>query len=185
MIRVALPTDELLIRAGTGDKVAFAAFYDDTAGRVLSVVRRVLRDPAQSEEVTQDIFLEAWQTARRYDVTKAAAATWILTMAHRRAVDRVRASQASRDRDFKVGMRDLGHDFDHVSEEVEIRSDFARAKRALAALTELQREAVSLVYLDGFTQSELAERLQLPLGTVKTRLRDGLLRMRAEMATAS
>lgn len=185
MNRVPLPTDELLIRSGTGDKIAFAAFYDDTAGRVLSIVRRVLRDPAQSEEVTQDIFLEAWQTAKRYDVTKAAAATWIMTIAHRRAVDRVRSSQSSRDRDFKVGMRDLAHDFDHVSEEVEIRSDFARAKRALAALTELQREAVSLVYLDGFSQSELAERLHLPLGTVKTRLRDGLMRMRAEMATAS
>jgi RNA polymerase sigma-70 factor, ECF subfamily len=185
MTRTLMPADELMQRVAQGDKAAFAQFYDDTSTLVYSVVRRVLRDPSQSEEVTQDIYLEAWRTAARYEAATASATTWIVTMAHRRAIDRVRSSQASRDRDFKVGVRDLAHEFDHVSEEVEIRSDFARAKEALAALTALQREIVSLVYFDGYTQSELAERMQIPLSTIKTRLRDGLIRMRAEMTATA
>ena len=184
-VRLVVPTDELLIRVGNGDRAAFAEFYDATSTLVFSMVLRVLRDRAQSEEVTQDVYLEAWSTAARFDATKASATTWIATMAHRRAIDRVRASQASRNRDVKIGIRDLAPEFDHVSEEVEVRSEFARARKALAALTELQREVVSLVYFEGFTQAELADQLQIPIGTVKTRLRDGLLRMRAEMTLAS
>lgn len=174
-----------MMRVAQGDKVAFAQFYDETSTLVFSVALRVLRDRAQSEEVTQDIYLEAWTTAARYDSTKASATTWIVTMAHRRAIDRVRASQASRDRDYKIGIRDFGSEHDHVAEEVEVHSEFARARKALAALTALQREVVSLVYLEGYTQSEVSERMRVPLGTVKTRLRDGLLRMRAEMTITS
>lgn len=183
--RSVVPSDELMIRVGDGDRAAFAQFYDETCKLVFSVVVRVLRDRAQAEEVTQDIYLEAWTTAARYDSAKASATTWIVTMAHRRAIDRVRSSQSSRNRDVKIGIRDLDREFDHVSEEVEVHSEFARARKALAALTALQREVVSLVYFDGYTQSELAEQLQVPLGTIKTRLRDGLLRMRAEMTPAS
>jgi RNA polymerase sigma-70 factor (ECF subfamily) len=123
--------------------------------------------------------------AARFDATRASATTWMVTIAHRRAIDRVRSSQSSRNRDIKIGIRDLDREFDHVSEEVEVHSEFARARKALTALTALQREAVSLVYFDGYTQSELAEHMQIPLGTIKTRLRDGLLRMRAEMTSAA
>ena len=173
------------MRAGLGDRAAFAEFYNATSTLVFSVVLRVLRDRAQSEEVTQDIYLEAWTTAARFDPTRASATTWMVTIAHRRAIDRVRSSQSSRIRDIKIGIRDLDREFDHVSEEVEVHSEFARARKALAALTVLQREVVSLVYFDGYTQSELAEQMQIPLGTIKTRLRDGLLRMRAEMTPAA
>jgi RNA polymerase sigma-70 factor (ECF subfamily) len=183
--RSVVPSDELMIRVADGDRAAFTQFYDETCKLVFSVVLRVLRDRAQAEEVTQDIYLEAWTTAARYDSAKASATTWIVTMAHRRAIDRVRSSQSSRNRDVKIGIRDLDREFDHVSEEVEVHSEFARARKALAALTALQREVVSLVYFDGYTQSELAEQLQVPVGTIKTRLRDGLLRMRAEMIPAS
>jgi len=185
MSRDISPTDDLLVRAANGDKNAFAEFYDDTSRRVFAIVLRVLRDPAQSEEVTQDVYLEVWQTAARYEPTQAGAVGWILTIAHRRAIDRVRSSQSSRERDMRIGMRDREHDYDHVSEEVEVRSEFDRAKRALEALTPLQREVVTLVYFDGYSQAELAEQMQLPIGTVKTRLRDGLIRMRAEMTLAS
>jgi RNA polymerase sigma-70 factor (ECF subfamily) len=185
MSRTATPTDDLMSLAGQGDKRAFAQFYDETSSLVFSIVLRVLRDRAQSEEVTQDIYLEAWSTATRYDSSLASATTWLATMAHRRAIDRVRASQSSRDRDFKIGIRDLQHEYDHVSEEVEVRTEVARARKALAVLTELQREVVSLVYFDGYTQSELAEKMDIPISTIKTRLRDGLIRMRAEMTLAS
>lgn len=182
--RLVAPTDALILLAAEGDADAFAQFYDVTSRIVFSIVLRVLRDRAQAEEVTQDAYLEAWTTAARYNATTASAKTWIITMAHRRAIDRVRSSQSSRNRDLKIGIRDLPREHDHVAEEVEVHSEFARARAALAALTALQREAVSLVYFDGYTQSEVAERLHAPIGTVKTRLRDGLLRMRAEMTLA-
>src|SRR5690348_4766355 len=101
-----LSTEDLLQRVATGDREAFAQLYDRTAPRVFGLVKRLLRDHSQSEEVTQEVFLEIWQTATRYDTSKGGAIAWMLTMTHRRAVDRVRASQASRNRDTRIGIRD-------------------------------------------------------------------------------
>ena len=177
--------EELLGRVAQGDEAAFGELYDQMAPRVLGLVRRLLVDPAQSEEVTQEIFLEIWQTATRYEAQRGGASTWILTMAHRRAVDRIRSSQASRDRDVKIGIRDLAVAYDEVSETVFVRIEHERVEKAMSRLTELQRQAISLAYYGGLSQSEVAERLQIPLGTVKTRLRDGLIRLRDEMGVAS
>ncbi|NYJ31729.1 RNA polymerase sigma-70 factor (ECF subfamily) [Galbitalea soli] len=177
--------NELLARVAEGDQQAFSELYDQLAPRVLGLVRRLLKDHAQSEEVTQEIFLEIWQTATRYDASKGGASTWILTMAHRRAVDRVRASQSSRDRDTRIGIRDLPTDYDNVSEAVEITVEHERVTRALQRLTELQRQAVTLAYYGGYSHSEVAEMLSVPIGTVKTRLRDGMIRLRDELGVAS
>ncbi|TFB48858.1 sigma-70 family RNA polymerase sigma factor [Cryobacterium tagatosivorans] len=177
--------EELLGRIAQGDQAAFGELYDQIAPRVLGLVKRLLVDHAQSEEVTQEIFLEIWQTATRYEAKRGGASTWIMTMAHRRAVDRIRASQAGRDRDTKIGIRDLVAPYDHVSETVEVRIEHERVKKAMSRLTELQREAVSLAYYGGFSHSEVAERLQIPLGTVKTRLSDGMIRLRDELGVAS
>ena len=177
--------EALLARVAQGDKRAFSELYDQLAPRVLGLVRRLLVDHAQSEEVTQEIFLEIWQSASRFDPTKGAATTWVLTMAHRRAVDRVRASQASRDRDARIGLRDLDVPFDQVAETVEVRIEHERVKRAMARLTELQREAVILAYYGGYTHPEMAEVLRIPLGTVKTRLRDAMIRLRDELGVTS
>src|SRR6187402_3451802 len=122
--------EELLARVAQGDQRAFAALYDEVAPRVFGLVRRLLVDPAQSEEVTQEIFLEIWTNAARYEPNKGGATTWILTMAHRRAVDRIRASQASRDRDVKVGIRDYVAEYDHVETTVEVTIEHERVKRA-------------------------------------------------------
>lgn len=176
---------ELLTRVAQGDQVAFSELYDQLAPRVLGLVRRLLRDYAQSEEVTQEIFLEIWQTAPRFDPNKGRASTWILTMAHRRAVDRVRASQSSRDRDTKIGIRDFESGYDHVSESVEIRIEHERVEKAMARLTELQRQAVTLAYYGGYSHSEVSAMLSVPIGTVKTRLRDGMIRLRDELGVAS
>jgi RNA polymerase sigma-70 factor (ECF subfamily) len=175
----------LLERVSRGDQEAFYALYDLTAARVLGLIRRVLKDPAQSEEVAQEVFLEVWQTASRFDPNKGGGATWILTMAHRRAVDRVRASQAGRDRDAKVGIRDYTPDYDSVAETVEVTVEHERVAKALARLTELQRQAVELAYYGGFSHSEVAAMLSVPIGTVKTRLRDGMIRLRDELGVAS
>lgn len=186
----AVPTapavnDDLLARVALGDQAAFAELYDNMAPRVLGLVKRLLRDHAQSEEVTQEIFLEIWQSAARYDSSKGGASGWILTMTHRRAVDRVRASQASRDRDVKIGVRDYVSEYDNVSETVQVRIESERVEKAMLRLTELQRQAVTLAYYGGLSHSEVAEKLSVPIGTVKTRLRDGLIRLRDELGVAS
>jgi RNA polymerase sigma-70 factor, ECF subfamily len=177
--------EELLGRVARGDEAAFGALYDQMAPRVLGLVKRLLIDHAQSEEVAQEIFLEIWQTATRYDEQRGGASTWIMTMAHRRAVDRIRASQSGRDRDTRIGIRDHAVEYDQVSETVEIRIEHERVERAMNRLTELQRQAISLAYYGGYTQSEVADLLHVPLGTVKTRLRDGMIRLRDEMGVAS
>ncbi|WP_166789926.1 MULTISPECIES: sigma-70 family RNA polymerase sigma factor [Cryobacterium] len=177
--------EELLGRVARGDQSAFGELYDQIAPRVLGLVKRLLVDHAQSEEVTQEIFLEIWQSASRYEPTRGGASTWILTMAHRRAVDRIRSSQAGRDRDTKIGIRDLAVAYDHVAETVEVRLEHERVERAMTRLTQLQRQAVSLAYYGGFSHSEVADMLHIPLGTVKTRLRDGLIRLRDELGVAS
>ena len=177
--------EELLARVAQGDQSAFGELYDQIAPRVLGLVKRLLIDHAQSEEVTQEIFLEIWQSAARYESTRGGASTWILTMAHRRAVDRIRSSQAGRDRDTKIGIRDLAVAYDHVAETVEVRIEHERVEKAMTRLTQLQRQAVSLAYYGGFSHSEVADMLHIPLGTVKTRLRDGLIRLRDELGVAS
>jgi RNA polymerase sigma-70 factor (ECF subfamily) len=177
--------NELLAQVAEGDQVAFSQLYDQSSGRVLGLVRRLLKDHAQSEEVTQEIFLEVWQNAKRYDPAKGSATTWILTMAHRRAVDRIRSSQSTRDRDTRIGLRDMETEYDSVSESVEIKVEHERVGQALQRLTELQRQAVTLAYYGGYSHSEVAEMLKVPIGTVKTRLRDGMIRLRDELGVAS
>jgi RNA polymerase sigma-70 factor (ECF subfamily) len=145
---------------------------------VFGVVRRVLRDPAQSEEVAQEVLVEVWRTATRFDPGKGSASTWILTMAHRRAIDRVRSAQAAHDREERVALRDHVPAFDEVAERVEQRLEQEQVRRCLSNLTELQRESVTLAYYGGYTYREVGELLEVPLGTVKTRLRDGLIRLR-------
>jgi RNA polymerase sigma-70 factor, ECF subfamily len=170
--------DDLLLRVARGDTPAFEALYDQMANVVFGVIARVLRDPAQSEEVAQEVLVEVWRTATRFDPDRGSASTWILTMAHRRAIDRVRSAQASHDREERVAHRDHVPAFDEVAEQVETRLEHEQVRRCLAGLTELQRESVTLAYYGGHTYREVGELLEVPLGTVKTRLRDGLIRLR-------
>ena len=165
-------------RVALGDTSAFEQLYREVAGSVLGVVRRVLRDPAQSDEVVQEVFVEAWRTATRFDPAKGSVTTWVLTMAHRRAVDRVRSAQASTDREDRVAQREHVAPFDEVSEAVETRLEVEQVRRCMDELTELQRQSVTLAYYQGYTYREVAEVLAVPLGTVKTRMRDGLIRLR-------
>jgi RNA polymerase sigma-70 factor (ECF subfamily) len=176
--RTASDVDELLARVARGDTPAFETLYDAVVGSVFGVIRRVLRDPAQSEEVTQEVMVEVWRTATRFDAGLGSAATWIHTMAHRRAVDRVRAAQSAHDRDERAARRAQEPAYDVVVDKVEARLEQEQVRRCLGALTDLQRESVTLAYYGGYTYREVAELLDTPLGTVKTRLRDALIRLR-------
>jgi len=180
----AAPVDhvaELLERVAGGDETAFARLYDHLSPRVFGLILRVLVNRAQSEEVLQEVFLEVWQSASRFAPNRGQGRSWVLTIAHRKAVDRVRSSQASADRDVRAGFRDLEVPFDGVAEQVELSIEGSRVAAALSALPDAQREALTLAYYGGYSQSEIAALVGAPLGTIKTRMRDGLARLRAEM----
>ena len=177
--------DALLHRVARGDQAAFGDLYDLTAPRVLGMVLRLVIDRAQSEEVTQEVFLEIWQSASRFDPNKGKAMTWVLTMARRRAIDRIRSSQAARDRDTRIGVRDFQAEYDDVAESAELRIEGKKVDAAMRELSDAQRLVISLAYYGGQSHSEIADNLGVPIGTVKTRLRDGMIRLRTVMGVTS
>lgn len=176
---------DMLLRIADGDRQAFAELYDMLSSRVFALILRVLVNRAQSEEVLQEVFLEVWQSAGRFAPNKGQGRSWVLTIAHRRAVDRVRSSQASAERDTRIGVRDLDDARDVVAESVESRMEGDRVIAALAALPEPQQEALVLAYYGGYSQSEIAALVGAPLGTVKTRMRDALSKLRRELGVVA
>lgn len=174
------PAQVAFERVRTGDEAAFAEFYDLIAPVVYGTVVRVLRAPALAEEVTQEVFVELWRTAPRFDPARGAVRSWAATIAHRRAVDRVRSEQSARNREEVDGRRRVT-EHDEVVDEVTVRLERERVAAAMEQLSEPQREAVSLAYYGGLTYREVAVRLDVPEGTVKTRIRDGLIKLRHVM----
>ena len=176
---------DLLRQVAKGDEAAFATVYDETSARVHGLVLRVLRNPAQAEEVTQEVYLEVWRRASSFDRAKGSPYAWLMTLAHRRAVDRVRSSQAATSRDESWEARTRDTHYDTTAEQATERLEAHRVRAALLELTEAQREAVGLAYLGGYTHREVAGLLDLPLGTAKTRIRDGLIRLRDQLGVTS
>ncbi|MGC1570262.1 MAG: ECF RNA polymerase sigma factor SigK [Trebonia sp.] len=169
--------DTLLTHVAKGDQAAFEALYDQLGASVYGLVRRVLRNPSQAEEVAQEVLLEVWRAASRFDPARGSAATWVLTIAHRRAIDRVRAEEAATAREQRTA--EVPAATDEVAETVEASMDAERLRRCLAGLTELQRESITLAYYGGYSYAQVAALLDTALGTIKTRIRDGLTRLRA------
>ena len=174
----------LMRRVGVGDQAAFGELYDAVGALVHGVVLKVVRDPAQTEEVVQEVFVELWRVAPRYDSSKGSVTTWVATLAHRRAVDRVRSEQPARGRiEREIVNATPDHDSvsDAVVDEQVAAGERRRVRRALDRLTEMQRQAVELAYFGGYTYREVAVLLDVPEGTIKTRIRDGMIRLRDEL----
>ncbi|GFG77060.1 ECF RNA polymerase sigma factor SigK [Mycobacterium paragordonae] len=170
--------DALLRRVAHGDNAAFAAFYDQTKSRVYGLVTRVLRDAGYSEETTQEIYLEVWRTAAEFDSTRGSALAWLLTMTHRRAIDRVRSEQAGTNRESRYGVANLEPASDVVAESAIAGDERRRVAQCLEGLTDTQRQCIELAYYGGLTYAEVSQRLAANLSTIKSRMRDALRGLR-------
>ncbi|MBK1783754.1 ECF RNA polymerase sigma factor SigK [Prauserella cavernicola] len=173
--------ESLIEQVAKGDKDAFADLYDQLAGAVTGMAARVLRNQAHAEEVMQEAFLEVWRKAGTYSPDRGSVRTWALTIAHRRAVDRVRSANSATEREVRDGLANPHRDFDEVSDAVLAGFERAEVRTALQSLTAPQRQAIVLAYFEGHTYAEVAVLLELPVGTVKSRMREGLFRLRTSL----
>lgn len=176
---------ELLKLSARGDQAAFARLYDAISARVFGLAVRVVRDPAQAEEVTQEALLEIWKTASRFDPDRGSPMAWMLTIVHRKAVDRVRSAEAATRRDTTYHQHNQAVDHDSTADAAHASLEAKRVRTALHSLTAVQREALELAYFGGYTHTEVATMLDLPVGTAKTRIRDGLIRLRDTMGVGA
>ncbi len=167
-----------MVSVGRGDESAFADLYDRVAPRVYGLVLRILKDVHQSEEVTQEVLLQLWQTSDQFDPARGSVLSWVMTMAHRRAVDRVRSAASSRRRDATDAVRTFQAPVDVTADAAQASLEAATVRTALATLSRPQRQALELAYFGGHTHGEVSLLLGIPLGTAKTRIRDGLIRLR-------
>jgi len=174
-------SEDLLVATASGDAAAFELLVGRIRPQALRVARGVVRDPSIAEEVAQEVLTEVWQKADRFDPDRGTVVGWVATLARRRGVDRVRSEQAGRNRDDRVARRNQERDFDVVADEVEVRLEHWQVRRALADLSDRQREAIELAYFGGHTYRDVARVLGIPEGTAKSRLRDGLLRLRESL----
>jgi RNA polymerase sigma-70 factor (ECF subfamily) len=170
--------DALLRQVARGDSAAFATVYDLTKARVYGLVTRVVRDPGYGEETTQEVYLEVWRNASQYDAAKGSPLAWLLTIAHRRAVDRVRAEQAGSNRESRYGAASAEPAADVVADSAIAGDERRRVARCLDALSDAQRQCIELAYYQGLTYSEVSQRLAANLSTIKSRIRDALRGLR-------
>jgi RNA polymerase sigma-70 factor (ECF subfamily) len=178
--KLAHLSDEALVAlVARADEDALAELYDRFGRAAYGLALRIVRDPALAEDAVQEGFLAVWRSSARFVADRAKASTWILTLIHRRAVDLVRREQPRRAEPLEARPQAAADD---TEDEAWLRLRRARVQEALRKLPDKQREALELAYFGGFTQSELADRLGEPLGTIKSRMFAGLATLRELLA---
>ncbi|HYP51756.1 MAG TPA: sigma-70 family RNA polymerase sigma factor [Pyrinomonadaceae bacterium] len=178
---VQIPDADLLRAVARGDEESLAAIYDRYRTILFGLLFRILGNRAEAEDVLQEVFVQVWQRARDFDENRGKAFTWLVTLARSRAIDRLR-SLGSRSRTIEAATKESA---DAVGDAIEDAINNERGEVVRAALKELpeeQRAALLMAYFDGFSQSEIAERTNTPLGTVKTRMRTGMTKLREVLA---
>ncbi|PRZ17549.1 sigma-70 family RNA polymerase sigma factor [Nesterenkonia sandarakina] len=178
------PCGALLLKIQQGDEQAFEQLYRDQSSILLATALRVLRNRSLAEEVLQEIFTEVWVNCHSYRAQAGSGRAWLTTMCRRRAIDRVRAVQAQQNRDFTQGVKEAHVLEPDVQDTVLTQVEAARAQTALQTLPEEQATAIAMAYYQELSHSEIARRLDVPLGTVKSRIRDGMRRLRAQLGGA-
>ncbi|CAM3858898.1 ECF RNA polymerase sigma factor SigK [Tsukamurella ocularis] len=178
MTRARTEADDLLERTAAGDVGAFRELYERTGRLVFGTALRVIGDRGYGEEITQEVYLEAWRKAAEFDAARGSAESWLVTIAHRRSVDRVRAERSRGERENSFAHSSYQRPHDVVAETSEQREDTGAVVDCLDTLTSPQRDALTLAYYGGHTYREVSERLDAPLATVKSRIRDGIARLR-------
>lgn len=171
------PDTALLHAIARGDESALASLYDRYHSILLGLLLRILHSRVEAEDVLQEVFLQIWQRAANFDETRGRAFTWMVTLARSRAIDRLR-SLDSRQRADNTALRDAAESISDASDDAYQAEQRAIVGAALAEIPEEQRRALLLAYFEGLTQSEIAARLNQPLGTIKTRMRSGLSKLR-------
>jgi RNA polymerase sigma-70 factor (ECF subfamily) len=177
---VTTTLEELVVAVASGDRTAYSQLYDEIADTVYGLAKKVVVDPSRAQEIAQDVLFEIWEKADRFDRDRGSAITWIAVMTRRRAIDVVRSAESSRNREQRA-TKDPGSHPDPVGEGIIDTEERNRVRRAMASLTDLQREALELAFFQDLSHTQVAEALGAPLGTVKTRIRDGLKRLSVEM----
>lgn len=172
----AADIDALIGSVARGDAKAFEQLYDELSAPVYGLARRVVRDPNRAEDVLQDVFLEVWRKAARFDRKLGKAKTWVMTIAHRRAVDAVRRNEAAKRSDLQTAPDATS--LDEPGDALIEAEEHGAVRECMETLTDLQLESVRLAYFNGYTYNEVATLLEKPLPTIKTRMRDGLIRLR-------
>jgi RNA polymerase sigma-70 factor (ECF subfamily) len=178
-----MPLASLVRRLADGDNLALSSLYDATSRAVYGLILRILGNPADAEEVTLDVYTQAWRQAARYDVLRGDPLTWLLTLAHSRAIDRLRSRAGSKRREQEL---DSVAEFPAPDADPETASATSQqavlVRRALARLSPEQRQVIELAYFEGLTHVEIAERIRQPLGTAKSRIRLGLAKLREALS---
>ena len=175
----------LLRSTAAGDRHGFTLLYAQLSGRVLLTARAIVRDPALAEDVTQEVFVEIWSRAAKFDPSRSSVTGWVLMMTRARAIDRVRAREAMHRQDHHFALRQRSRDTDTVSEQILTRDDHREVRAVLGSLTDLQREAIALSFYAGHSNIQASTLLGIPVATFKTRIRDALLKLREGIAASA
>ncbi|WP_049822056.1 sigma-70 family RNA polymerase sigma factor [Arthrobacter sp. H41] len=171
----------LLARTAAGDQDAFAELYRVMSSRVYRLAQQMVVDSDLSQEITQDVFLQVWQKAHTFEASKGPPVAWLMMITHRRALDRARAEHTSSNRNAAYAVATYTPDFDQTAETAINRLEEQDITRSLKTLSATQRESINLAYYDGLTYQQVGAHLGIPLATAKTRIRDGLIRLKSSM----